>query len=91
MREDAQPNVHPTDPRDEAIQKGSDHKDYQVHKRSPRVHRRVVLKGTERFDADGVKLEAGDMQTKKAKNADDDARILGELPPHWGVFSAEKE
>ncbi|MFT8592395.1 MAG: hypothetical protein ABF747_02120 [Bifidobacterium sp.] len=63
----------------------------QAAGRSKRRHRRVVLRGTERFDADGVKLEAGDMQTKKAKDADDDARILGELPPHWGVFSAEKE
>ncbi|MCI1644258.1 hypothetical protein [Bifidobacterium crudilactis] len=59
---------------------------------SPRkAHRRVVLKGTERFDADGVKEEPGDMTTKSAQDADDDQRILGELPPHWGVFSAEKD
>ncbi|XDS45584.1 hypothetical protein QN215_07705 [Bifidobacterium aquikefiricola] len=64
---------------------------YEPTRRSKREHRRVVMKGTEHFDADGVKLEAGDRQTKKAKDADDDARILGELPPHWGVFTAEKE
>ncbi|MCH4175593.1 MAG: hypothetical protein LKF41_07020 [Bifidobacterium sp.] len=56
-----------------------------------RIHHRVVRKGTERFDADGVKEEAADMTTKSAQDADDDQRILGELPPHWGVFSAEKE
>lgn len=56
-----------------------------------RRHRRVVRKGTEYFDADGVKEEPSDMRPKGAKDADDDNRILGELPPHWGVFSAEKE
>ena len=25
--------------------------------------------------------------TERQRNADDDKRILGELPPHWGVFS----
>ena len=25
--------------------------------------------------------------TELQRNADDDKRILGELPPHWGVFS----
>jgi DNA replication initiation complex subunit (GINS family) len=55
------------------------------------THRRVIRQGTEHFDADGVKEEAGDRTTKSAQEADDDRRILGELPPHWGVFSAEKE
>ncbi|MEE0654200.1 BAG family molecular chaperone regulator 5 [uncultured Bifidobacterium sp.] len=44
------------------------------------------MQGTERFDADGVKLEPGDMRTREERAADDDLRILGELPPHWGVF-----
>ncbi|OZG67678.1 DNA and RNA helicase-like protein [Bifidobacterium aquikefiri] len=77
------------------IDRRASHRDlaptYEPMRRSRREHHRVVLKGTEHFDADGVKLEAGDMQTKKARDADDDARILGELPPHWGVFTAEKE
>ena len=38
-------------------------------------------------DADGVKLEPSDVLTERQRNADDDKRILGELPPHWGVFS----
>lgn len=60
---------------------------YSAKRRTPRRHRRVVMKGTERFDADGVKLEAGDMRTREQRAADDDRRILGELPPHWGVFA----
>lgn len=59
---------------------------YSAERRTPRRHRRVVMKGAERFDADGVKLEAGDMRTREQRAADDDRRILGELPPHWGVF-----
>ena len=61
---------------------------YSAERRTPRRHRRVVMKGTERFDADGVKLEAGDMRTREQRAADDDRRILGELPPHWSVFAA---
>ena len=45
------------------------------------------MKGTEQFDADGVKLEPGDMQTSQQRQSDDDKRILGELPPHWAVFN----
>jgi hypothetical protein len=45
------------------------------------------MKGTERFDADGVKLEPGDRQTDQQRQSDDDKRILGELPPHWAVFN----
>lgn len=39
------------------------------------------------FDADGVKLEPSDVLTKRQREADDDKRILNELPPHWAVFS----
>lgn len=46
-----------------------------------------MMKGTERFDADGVKLEPSDVQTREQRDADDDQRILGELPPHWAVFN----
>lgn len=60
---------------------------YNSNRRSPREHTRVVRKGSERFDADGVKLEPSDMQTVEQKQSDDDNRILGELPPHWAVFS----
>ena len=49
---------------------------YSATRRTPRVHRRVVHQGTERFE----------MQTAQQRQADDDKRILGELPPHWAVF-----
>ena len=54
--------------------------EYSATRRTPRKHKRVVMKGTEQFDADGVKLEPGDMQT-------DQQRQSGELPPHWAVFN----
>jgi hypothetical protein len=60
---------------------------YDPSRRKPRVHTRVVRAGSEHFDADGVKLEPGDMRTERQREADDDKRILTELPPHWGVFS----
>jgi hypothetical protein len=56
-----------------------------------RQHRRVVRKGTENFDPDGVKLDPEDAQTEQERLRDDDKRILNELPPHWGKFDAEKE
>lgn len=61
--------------------------EYSATRRIPRKHKRVVMKGTEQFDADGVKLEPGDMQTDQQRQSDDDKRILGELPPHWAVFN----
>lgn len=63
--------------------------EYSATRRTARKHKRVVRQGTEKFDADGVKLEAGDMQTQDQREADDDKRILGELPPHWAVFNEE--
>ena len=62
--------------------------EYSATRRTPRKHKRVVMKGTEQFDADGVKLEPGDMQTDQQRQSDDDKRILGELPPLWAVFKA---
>ncbi|MCH4209040.1 hypothetical protein [Bifidobacterium sp.] len=59
---------------------------YDPKRRTPRMHRRVVRRGAERFDADGVKLEPGDMRPDDERKADDDQRILSELPPHWAVF-----
>ena len=53
--------------------------EYSATRRTPRKHKRVVMKGTEQFDADGVKLEPGDMQTDQQRQSDDDKRILGEL------------
>ena len=50
---------------------------YSATRRTARKHKRVVRQGTELFDA----------LTERQRNADDDKRILGELPPHWGVFS----
>ena len=64
--------------------------EYSAERRTPRRHKRVVRQGTERFDADGVKLEPGDMQTERQRAADDDQRSLGELPPHWAVFDTPR-
>ena len=41
--------------------------EYSATRRTPRKHKRVVMKGTEQFDADGVKLEPGDMQTDQQR------------------------
>jgi hypothetical protein len=74
---------------------------YDPHRRSPRGgHRRVVKVGTERFamnDDDEVKesfsvtaADFGDVADRRVpggKNAEDDERILTELPPHWAVFN----
>lgn len=61
--------------------------EYSPNRRTPRKHKRVVMKGSEQFDADGVKLEPSDQVTDQQRAADDDKRILGELPPHWAVFN----
>lgn len=37
--------------------------DYNPNRRCSRTHNRVVRKGSELFDADGVKLEPSDFQT----------------------------
>ena len=50
---------------------------YCATRRTARKHKRVIRQGTELFD----------VLTERQRNADDDKRILGELPPHWGVFS----
>ena len=59
----------------------SEPRPYSASRRTRREHKRVVFHGTERFDADGVKLEPGDMRTEQQREADDDKRILGELHP----------
>lgn len=64
--------------------------EYSSTRRTPRRHKRVVREGTERFDADGVKLEPSDMMTERQREADDDKRILNELPPHWAVFNEKR-
>lgn len=53
---------------------------YCASRRTPRKHKRVVRQGTELFDADGVKLEPSDVLTDRQRAADDDKRILTELP-----------
>ena len=60
---------------------------YSATRRTRSEHKRDVYHGTARFDADGVKLEPGDMRTEQQREADDDNRILGELPPHWAIFN----
>ncbi|BDR52399.1 hypothetical protein KIM372_03060 [Bombiscardovia nodaiensis] len=62
--------------------------------RRERAHRRVVRRGTELFEGDGLDgVPSGDEPPEpiEHKQADDDRRILGELPPHWGLFPAEKD
>lgn len=56
----------------------------------PRKHHRVVRRGGERFEAGGAYLDPQDRQAEAEEKEDDDRRILGELPPHWGLFPAEK-
>ena len=72
------------------VQAGPDPGNPPAGRRHPR-HRRVVRKGTEWFDADGVKLDPEDMDSRDAKNREDDSRILTELPPHWGVYSERQQ
>ena len=62
--------------------------EYSATRRTPRKHKRVVMKGTEQFDADGVKLEPGDMQTDQQRHSADHNRTRGERPPHWAVLTA---
>lgn len=62
----------------------------RLARRTRRERKHVVFHGTERFDADGVKLEPGDMRTEQQREADDDKRILGELPPHWAIFNDKR-
>ena len=57
----------------------------------PRRHRRVVRKGTERFDADRAFMDSLDRQSAGDRRSEDDRRILDELPPHWGLFPAERK
>ena len=53
--------------------------EYSATRRTPRKHKRVVMKGTEQFDADGVKLEPGDMQTDQQRQ-----------PPHTNPSRAHR-
>jgi hypothetical protein len=57
-------------------------------------YRRIVRQGTERFNGDGLdnkQLSQEQSVFVASEHADDDNRIVGELPPHWGLFPAEKE
>ena len=62
--------------------------EYSATRRTPRKHKRVVMKGTEQFDADGVKLEPGDMQTDQQRQSDDDNRIRAQRPPRGAFLNA---
>ena len=69
-----------------------------------RRHKRVVRKGAELFDADsmdglsgasvsGMRAADGDTVYSSGagwREADEEERLLNELPPHWGIFDAEK-
>lgn len=55
-----------------------------------RRHRRVVRPGRERFDVDGIEEDPQDRVCTQDRIDGDDRRILGELPPHWGLFPNER-
>ena len=55
-----------------------------------RRHRRVVRPGRERFDVDGIEEDPQDRVCAQDRIDGDDRRILGELPPHWGLFPNER-
>ena len=55
-----------------------------------RRHRRVVRPGRERFDVDGIEEDPQDRICAQDRLDGDDRRILGELPPHWGLFPNER-
>lgn len=62
--------------------------------RPVKKYRRIVRQGTERFNGDGLdnkQLSQEQSVFVASELADNDNRILGELPPHWGLFPAEKE
>ena len=61
--------------------------EYSATRRTPRKHKRVVMKGTEQFDADGVKLEPGDMQTDQQRHPAHHNPSRGDVPPHGPVFT----
>lgn len=60
---------------------------YDSNRRAPRKHNRVVRRGSELFEMDGVKLDPSDFQNSIQKSEDDDQRILTQLPPHWAIFN----
>ena len=62
--------------------------EYSATRRTPRKHKRVVMKGTEQFDADGVKLEPGDMQTDQQRQSDDHKRLPGQRRPLGAFLTA---
>ena len=62
--------------------------EYSATRRTPRKHKRVVMKGTEQFDADGVKLEPGDMQTDQQRHSAPHNRTRGHRPPLGPFFNA---
>lgn len=68
-----------------------DRSDHPPRPTRPRRHRRVVRPGKERFDVDGVLEDPEDRTTREDRLSEDDRRILGELPPHWGLFPAERD
>ena len=73
--------------------------EYNAERRTTRTHQRVVMQGTERFEADSRDLApdpcAPDLDTDDDESTvviDDDIPdqadpILQELPPHWGEFN----
>ncbi|MFC0266376.1 BAG family molecular chaperone regulator 5 [Alloscardovia macacae] len=67
--------------------RGAVHASAPVLGKASRPPKRVQREGTEWFDADGVKLEPSDVLTQGQKSAEDDQRILSELPPHFAVFN----
>ena len=64
--------------------------EYSATRRTPRKHKRVVMKGTEQFDADGVKLEPGDMQTDQQRTPTPPHPPRAPLAPMCAFFTARQ-
>ena len=62
--------------------------EYSATRRTPRKHKRVVMKGTEQFDADGVKLEPGDMQTDQQRQSHPQHPSRAPRPPLGAFLTA---
>ena len=60
--------------------------EYSATRRTPRKHKRVVMKGTEQFDADGVKLEPGDLLPSHPRHPVYENPPRAHLPPLGAVL-----
>ncbi|HJF17651.1 MAG TPA: hypothetical protein K8U78_00495 [Aeriscardovia aeriphila] len=59
--------------------------------RKPRQHKRVVYKGKEKFTVSLSEFETGPTTQQKIEAKKEEERLLRELPPHFSLFSAERD